>query len=61
MNHIHPLLQEEVLAHLRTLMGGDTLLAAYNTARQTVTARRSDRRFAHALKVCMRKFVHAPP
>jgi len=40
----HAPAQEEVLAHLRALVGSDALLAAYNTAREAVKARRSDRK-----------------
>jgi len=42
--HTHTHTQEEVLAHLRVLVGGDTLLVAYNAARESIKSRRTDRR-----------------
>lgn len=45
------LLGEEVLAHLRDLMGSDALLAAYNAAREHVKSRRSERKQKSVLQV----------
>ena len=38
------ILGDEVMAHLRTLVGADVLLAAYNTARETVRRQRGERK-----------------
>lgn len=38
------ILGDEVMAHLRSLVGADVLLAAYNTARETVRRQRGERK-----------------
>jgi U3 small nucleolar RNA-associated protein 20 len=38
------ILGDEVMAHLRSLVGADVLLAAYNTARETVRKQRGERK-----------------
>ncbi|KAG2487780.1 hypothetical protein HYH03_013624 [Edaphochlamys debaryana] len=43
-------LAEEVMSHLRTLVGAETLLASYNAAREHVKGRRTDRRKKSAVR-----------
>lgn len=44
-------LGEEVLAHLRDVVGSDSLLAAYNAARESVKGKRAQRKRKAALQV----------
>ena len=47
---------EEVLAHLRSSAGPEALIAAFNTARGSVTAARSERRRQQALQASRKLF-----
>ena len=51
--HVHAQvrqLAEEVLAHVRSVAGSDSMLAAYNAARATVAAQRQERRRQKAVQ-----------
>lgn len=44
-------LADEIVAHLRTLVGADAMLAAYNQAREAVRRQRGERKRKAALQV----------
>ncbi len=45
-------LADEIVAHLRGLVGGDAMLAGYNAAREAVRRQRGERKKKAALQVC---------
>jgi hypothetical protein len=48
----------EVLAHLRSLLGAEAVLAAYNAARDAVRTRRTERKRSQSIKVLAGFFDH---
>lgn len=51
-------LAEEIMAHVRGVVGGEAMLQAFNAARRSVTAVRSERRRKAATQVLLNVPVH---